>query len=1282
MKHFTLKQCALALCLGLASFLPGQSIATNAPNVSSSIGMELGEEGETTFNPSAEDLSVLERLADAGDELATFYEKEEWKENRTYQAEGGPNIGVTWDSSNPARITSLFIKNQPNITSLDLSGLDGLQRLTLSYNINLSGKLDLSHASSLKQVTIDNSQYLYSDISFPESFDKLQIAGTSFIRLLGTPCDEQSVKVLTGASIDLSPYVTEGTILSWTKNGESVTLEPTEFHQYTLNGTVGDYFVCTLQNKDYPRWQVQTLKIYLDAGEVYYNKQDYKGLLKLASDNPQTPYLQDLFKSDDWKNTGNSIVQLKWSVDSNQNARLTYLRIDPGYNENLETGAKTLDLTAFAALQELNLINLRTVESVDLSNCSALWNVNLVIMDKLTSLRLSNNSHLYYLMLSNLQELTSLDLSGCKSLGNMLMNSTGVTNVDLTSLTNLKMLSIGGNLKLTSVNLSNLTNLQIIYLTGNTALVSLDLSSLTSLEDLHLVECTALQSVIGLQNLTLLNSLELRQCTALQSVAGLQDLTSLQYLYVQNMGASLGESLKNVNFSNLRCLDYVGSDLVLPDWSHIKQLKSLGLPKSMSSFDLDSLPDLESLSISGSFCYSQLKNYRENVSYSGTSNIELPGAVENPGEELRCIVVGNTIDFTSEVSLAGKPTHFIWYDLDSRKEEMDLFVEDANTPGLFTIDPNVPINQSGKYACTLWNEAVAIEEPWGPQGWLMKTEQFQVVKNAPCNAVDVAMLQKIVDDSKSEELKEWWNSGQWKMEEEHRFTDTKRVYLSWNDNGRLEYLDLIGFGNEMTGVLDLSQADELVGLYISYVDYRSCVFPAEPKLRNLNLMRAYIEVPMDKTFPDLRYLDLSPNQQQLDLSKFPVLKAFTAYNNQHLLFSNVLLPPDAVLPLSVKYSSSSYLKFSNKYVDGYNYYGENDTQTIDFSSETEIGAKVVWEKKVSADYYSGYEPIEWTSEDGIYDFEAILKEHKQIRAVLTHEYFPDCDIYFYAGQYTESGDANIDGEVNVLDIAATLPYVLNDWKNKMILFGFCQADMDANQTINVADVVAIVNRIKDKETSSTESVASAFRSAFVPKVYVTSEADGKLYVDTQVPLAGLQLTFTGVEQEIPLLGEVAHFAHAAHASDSLRMVAYSMDASTIPAGRTLLAQLPKGATLVEALFADANAQSLKADLSGIVTATEEIWGDMTAEQVTNYPNPFQGQTTFTYGVQEQADQAVIRIYATNGALVHVLNGLPVALGENQYRATIDLPAGLYLYRLEISRAGRVISTQTNNLIIK
>ncbi len=1256
MRKFAISRFIKAFLLVTALYCSGEVAAWQELDVSESIGTIPETEETNLFNPSSKDLVVLEMLGDSNpnSELAEFYEQEEWKENRTYQNEGGPNIGVVWNNSDSARITSLFIKNQFDLTSLNLNGLDSLQTLTLSYNIHLSGKLDLSYASSLKQVTIDNSQYFYSDISFPESFDKSQMAGTSFIRYIGTPRDEQSVKVPDGTTLDFSPYVTEGTTLSWTKNGESVTLESIDAYRYTLTGTVGDYFVCTLQNEDYPNWMVQTLKIYLDAGEVYYNEQDYKGLLKLADDNPQTPYLQDLFKSDDWKNTGNSIVKLQWNVDGDRNARLTKIEINPEYNETADTGVKKLDLSAFSALRNLTLHNLKYVDSVDVSGCSVLWIAEIQELVKATSLKLPKNGQLYQLRLFGVDALVSLDLSDCTALDLLYVQyAKNLTSLDLTGCQNLKTLMLF-SVPMTSLDLSPLSNLGFFKLGVADDIEALDLSALINLKTLYF-----------------------QQCKSLKSVTGLEELTSLESLTIQSMDSSLNKSLKELNFSALKELYYSGSDLTLPNQSQLQNLKSLGLPKSITSLDLNTFPNLEMLETSStSLHYSQLQNYRSTVRYSGTSYIELPGAMVNPGEELRCVPIDTKIDLSSEVNFAGKPTHFIWFDLDSWKEETDLFVEDANTPGLFTIDPNVPINQSGRYECRIWNEAVAKKVSWGISGWVMYTERFQVVKKTPCNAADVAMLQKIVDDSTSEELKEWWNSGQWKEEGDYHFTDTKWVYLSWNDNGRLEYLDLIGFENELTGVLDLSQAEDLVGLYISYVDYQSCVFPADPKLRNLNLMHANIEVPSDKMFPDLRYLDLSPNQKKLDLSKFPVLKAFSASNNQHLLFSNVILPPDPVFPLSVKYIGSNYLMLSEKYVDGCNYYGEMDQQTIDFSSETNIGAKVVWEKKVSADYYSGYEPIDWTtSEDGIYQLNEMLKEHKQIRAVLTHEYFPQCYIYFYAAQYTEPGDANMDGQVNVLDIAATLPYVLNDWENKLILFGFCQADMDANQTIDVADVVGIVNLIQKKATSS-------FRSTFVPNVYVTSDTEGNLYVNTPVPLAGVQLTITGVDQEFPLLGEAARFAHAYHASDSLCMVAYSMDDATIPAGRTLLAQLPKGATLVEALFADRNAQSLRADVSGVVTATEEVLTDVISSQITNYPNPFHGQTTFTYGVPDQADQAVIRIYAANGSLVRVLSGLPAVPGENQYRVTIDLPSGFYPYRLEVSRAGRVISTQTNNLIIK
>lgn len=1263
MKHFTFKQCALALCLGLASFLPGQSIATNAPNVSSPIGMELGEEEKDTFNPSAEDLSVLERLADAGNELATFYEKEEWKENRTYQAEDGPNIGVTWNSSNPARITSLFIKNQLNLTSLNLNGLDSLHTLTLSKNINLSGKLDLSAAHSLQQVSIDNSQYLYDDISFPMGYDSTNIVGTSLIRYIGTTRDEQSVKVPNGASIDLSPYVTEGTTLSWTQNGGSISLEPTESYKYTLNGTIGDYFICTLQHTDFPNWKVQTLKIYLDAGGVYYDEQDYNGLVKLATDNPQTPYLQELLQNGVWKETGNSIVKLAWNIDGDNNARLTELEINPEGNETEGTAAHKLDLTAFTSLWNLKLSNLKYVDSVDVSTCSALWRVDMREMVKVSSLKLPKNSELRDLILFGIDELALLDLSHCKNLEQLnLQFASKLTTLDLSNCENLRTMMMF-IVNVPSLDFSALTNLSFLQLNANSTLQALDLSSSTNLEALNLM-----------------------QCPALKSITGLDKLTSLKYLSVENMDSTLNAAVQDVNYSSLQSLSLKKSDLKLPEVSKITKLTSLGLPKSITSFDLSPFENLKSLNVEGTAIhYSELSNYREEVSIVGPSTIELPGSFSDPRESLPCISIGAIIDFSSEVDFAGKTTHFVWYDQDDGTEEKDLFVEDANNPGVFTINPNVPINQSGKYQCKIWNEAVSTGvSSWWSYGWAMQTEPFKIVTETPYNADDLGVLEKIVAQSNSDELKDWWSQGHWTNSNVTYYFDKGTVTVTWNDDKRLTKLKLTSFGNLLTGTLNLSAATELEELSFYLTEVEGCIFPENPKLQELDLLGSKVALPTNVKFPTLFYLYLSDVQDSLDLAQLPALSRMEVYGKPTLKYSAIQNPREVFIYGNSLWQEPTWAETNP--VNQYNYHGITnfikaaEAKTVNFSSETAAGAKVTWEKQIKD---LDYETIKLKpDETGAYNYSAALAEHKSIRAKLTHPYYAQWYIYFNAMLYTEPGDANIDGKVNVLDIAATLPYVLKDYNNQLPIFGYYQADLDHNEKIEVADVVAIVNRIKDNATPSTESAASSFKSAFVPKVYVTSEADGKLYVDTQVPLAGLQLTFTGVEQEIPLLGEAAHFAHAAHASDSLRMVAYSMDASTITAGRTLLAQLPKGATLVEALFADANAQSLKADLSGIVTATEEIWDEMPTEQVVNYPNPFHGQTTFTYGVEGQADQAVIRIYATNGALVRVLNDLPVALGKNQYRATIDLPAGLYLYRLEISRAGRVISTQTNNLIIK
>ena len=83
--------------------------------------------------------------------------------------------------------------------------------------------------------------------------------------------------------------------------------------------------------------------------------------------------------------------------------------------------------------------------------------------------------------------------------------------------------------------------------------------------------------------------------------------------------------------------------------------------------------------------------------------------------------------------------------------------------------------------------------------------------------------------------------------------------------------------------------------------------------------------------------------------------------------------------------------------------------------------------------------------------------------------------------------------------------------------------------------------------------------------------------------------------------------------------------------------------------------------------------------ISNYPNPTSGQTTFTYTLEEDAQQAEIQLFAANGALATRLQGLPATCGTHSYTAHLSLPIGVYYYRLLIN--GKQ-ATATNILIIK
>ena len=95
------------------------------------------------------------------------------------------------------------------------------------------------------------------------------------------------------------------------------------------------------------------------------------------------------------------------------------------------------------------------------------------------------------------------------------------------------------------------------------------------------------------------------------------------------------------------------------------------------------------------------------------------------------------------------------------------------------------------------------------------------------------------------------------------------------------------------------------------------------------------------------------------------------------------------------------------------------------------------------------------------------------------------------------GDANGDGNVNVMDVTSAVDYIVGQNPKPFV---FEAADMNTDLSIDVLDVVGIVNKILNPSTASI----SAFENA---QEAIYTVEDGMLYIETPVALAGLQLQF-------------------------------------------------------------------------------------------------------------------------------------------------------------------------------
>ena len=256
------------------------------------------------------------------------------------------------------------------------------------------------------------------------------------------------------------------------------------------------------------------------------------------------------------------------SLDASNCTSLKKLEIEPYLT--------SLDVSGCTALSWLSFSRQEDLTSLNASNCISLTSLNLADAS-LTSLDVSGCTALKKLQCQN-NQLTTLDVSGCTSLVTLSCGGNQLTSLNVSGCTALEDLSCDRN-QLTSLNLSDCMKLGALSC-GNNLLSSLDVSGFSALQHLNCryndrltslnVSGTALSS-IELTN-GQLSSLNVAGCTSLWSLrVNNNRLTSL------NVSGCTALISLNCNNNQLSSLNVSGFTALSSLQCAVNQLTSLNV---------------------------------------------------------------------------------------------------------------------------------------------------------------------------------------------------------------------------------------------------------------------------------------------------------------------------------------------------------------------------------------------------------------------------------------------------------------------------------------------------------------------------------------------------------------------------------------------------------------------------------------------------------------------------------------------------------------------------------
>ena len=239
--------------------------------------------------------------------------------------------------------------------------------------------------------------------------------------------------------------------------------------------------------------------------------------------------------------------------------------------------------------------------------------------------------------------------------------------------------------------------------------------------------------------------------------------------------------------------------------------------------------------------------------------------------------------------------------------------------------------------------------------------------------------------------------------------------------------------------------------------------------------------------------------------------------------------------------------------------------------------------------------------------------------------FSDCTI----------GDVTDDGNINVLDVIRAVNIALGSHDPSSV--ELCAADWNGDGIVNVLDVIGIVQYILNGKLTAESATFSEL-----------AIADGNLVLNSDAPIAGVQLTLSG-DGEFSSTDANVHFNQK---DGEVSVMIFSLEGELFSAGN--IAEIIGEWTISEAIVADVNGNEVPVEILNIT--------NFALEQ--NFPNPFNPETVISYQLPVSSE-VMLSVYNVTGQLVETLvNG---TLDAGSYSVTLDasdFSSGVYFYRLE------------------